>query len=229
MEQGEGKQITLGIVAHVDAGKTTLSEEMLYAAGAIRQAGRVDHGDSHLDTDEIERRRGITVFSAQAKLVFGQTGITLLDTPGHVDFAAETERVLPVLDYAVLLVSAAEGVQSHTKTLWRLLARYAVPVFVFFNKMDIAAHSKEELVAEMTAAFGDGFVSFSGEKDDDWQEELALTDEAAMEQFLSKGSLSDQEIGGLIQRRRLFPCLFGSGWGRSFFGGAGCLYQDAPF
>ena len=210
MEQGEGKQITLGIVAHVDAGKTTLSEEMLYAAGAIRQAGRVDHGDSHLDTDEIERRRGITVFSAQAKLVFGQTGITLLDTPGHVDFAAETERVLPVLDYAVLLVSAAEGVQSHTKTLWRLLARYAVPVFVFFNKMDIAAHSKEELVAEMTAAFGDGFVSFSGEKDDDWQEELALTDEAAMEQFLSKGSLSDQEIGGLIQRRRLFPCLFGS-------------------
>ena len=210
MEKEAGKQITIGIVAHVDAGKTTLSEALLYASGAIRVAGRVDHGDSHLDTDEMERKRGITVFSAQSRFGTGTTGVTLLDTPGHADFAAETERVLPVLDYAVLLVSAAEGVQSHTKTLWKLLERYEIPVFVFFNKMDIASASEEELIAEMAETFGDGFVSFSGERTEDQLEEIALTDEAVMERFLEDGDLPDADIAGLIQKRKLFPCFFGS-------------------
>lgn len=210
MEKEARKQITIGIVAHVDAGKTTLSEAVLYASGAIREAGRVDHGDSHLDTDEMERKRGITVFSAQARFVAGVTEVTLLDTPGHADFAAETERVLPVLDYAVLLVSAAEGVQSHTKTLWKLLERYDIPTFVFFNKMDIATATEDKLTAEMAATFGDGFVSFSGELTEERLEEIALTDENAMEQFLANGDLSDNEIAGLIRSRSLFPCFFGA-------------------
>ncbi len=210
MDEQKKKQIVIGILAHVDAGKTTLSEGLLFKSGVINAAGRVDHGDSHLDTDEIERKRGITVYSAQAKLWANNTEITLLDTPGHADFLAETERVLPVLDYAILLISAAEGVQSHTKTLMKLLAAYDIPMFVFFNKMDIAQKSREELITEMEEAFGDGFVSFDREMDEAWLEDIALLDEDLMECFLSLGSIPFEKIAGRIKERRLFPCYFGS-------------------
>ena len=153
------KQIVLGILAHVDSGKTTLSEAMLYRSGAIRKLGRVDHKDAFLDTDTLEKARGITIFSKQALLTAGGTDITLLDTPGHVDFSTETERTLQVLDYAVLVVSGTDGVQSHTETLWRLLRRYHVPTFVFVNKMDLPGKSREELLAQLNHRLGEGFVA----------------------------------------------------------------------
>jgi small GTP-binding protein len=155
------KQIVLGILAHVDSGKTTLSEAMLYRAGAIRKLGRVDHKDAFLDTDALEKARGITIFSKQALFTAGNTDFTLLDTPGHVDFSTETERTLQVLDYAVLVVSGTDGVQSHTETLWRLLRRYHVPTFVFVNKMDLPGKSREELLAQLRPG-EDGLILFSG-------------------------------------------------------------------
>lgn len=204
------KQITIGILAHVDAGKTTLSESLLYNSKAIKKAGRVDHGDSHLDTDEIERKRGITVFSAQASFNAGDTKVVLIDTPGHVDFAAETERVLPVLDYALLLISAAEGIQSHTKTLWQLLDRYHIPVIVFFNKMDISENEENELIARMNEAFSDGFVNFMEPEAEAALEDISLVDEGVMELFLEEGRLDKGLVSGLIRDRKLFPCIFGS-------------------
>ena len=146
------KKIVLGILAHVDAGKTTLSEGLLYVSGALRRLGRVDHQDAFLDTDALERERGITILAKQAMLTAGDTEITLLDTPGHVDFSAEMERTLSVLDYAVLVISGSDGVQSHTRTLWRLLARYKVPAFLFINKMDLAGADESALMAQLTAA-----------------------------------------------------------------------------
>ena len=150
------KQIVLGILAHVDSGKTTLSEAMLYRSGAIRKLGRVDHKDAFLDTDTLEKARGITIFSKQALLTAGNTDITLLDTPGHVDFSTETERTLQVLDYAVLVVSGTDGVQSHTETLWRLLRRYHVPTFVFVNKMDLPGMTREQLLTQLNHRLGEG-------------------------------------------------------------------------
>ena len=170
------KQLVIGVLAHVDAGKTTLSEAMLYRAGAIRKLGRVDHGDAFLDTDSLEKARGITIFSKQALLTAGNTDITLLDTPGHVDFSTETERTLQVLDYAVLVVSGTDGVQSHTETLWRLLRRYHVPTFVFVNKMDLPGKSREELLAQLNHRLGEGFVAFDVPQADR-DEALALCDE----------------------------------------------------
>ena len=170
------KQIVLGILAHVDSGKTTLSEAMLYRSGAIRKLGRVDHKDAFLDTDTLEKARGITIFSKQALLTAGNTDITLLDTPGHVDFSTETERTLQVLDYAVLVVSGTDGVQSHTETLWRLLRRYHVPTFVFVNKMDLPGKSREELLAQLNHRLGEGFVAFDVPQADR-DEALALCDE----------------------------------------------------
>ena len=203
------KHIVLGILAHVDSGKTTLSEAMLYRSGAIRKLGRVDHKDAFLDTDALEKDRGITIFSKQALLTAGSTDITLLDTPGHVDFSTETERTLQVLDYAVLVVSGTDGVQSHTETLWRLLRRYHVPTFVFVNKTDLPGKSKEELLAQLNHRLGEGFVDF-GMPQADRDEALALCDENLMNRMLEAGLLTDAEIIPAIARRHVFPCWFGS-------------------
>ena len=203
------KHIVLGILAHVDSGKTTLSEAMLYRSGAIRKLGRVDHKDAFLDTDALEKARGITIFSKQALLTAGSTAITLLDTPGHVDFSTETERTLQVLDYAVLVVSGTDGVQSHTETLWRLLRRYHVPTFVFVNKTDLPGKSKEELLAQLNHRLGEGFVDF-GMPQADRDEALALCDENLMNRMLEAGQLADAEIIPAIARRHVFPCWFGS-------------------
>ena len=250
------RMLTLGILAHVDAGKTTLSEAMLYETGAIRSIGRVDHGDTTLDTDEIERDRGITIFSKQARIEIGGPGsrpddgpgaggnagggfgaggnagerpdisgsavrgpgaggalsVTLLDTPGHVDFSAETERTLQVLDCALLIVSGTDGVQGHTRTLWRLLRTYGIPVLVFVNKMDLSERSRADLTEELNRELDPGFVDFTeaGPRNAAWLEELAMCDEALLESYTEEGALSDGEIRCAIQRRHVFPVWFGS-------------------
>ena len=202
------KQICIGILAHVDAGKTTLSEALLYRAGAIRRLGRVDHQDAFLDTDAMERQRGITIFSKQAVLELGETRVTLLDTPGHVDFSAEMERTLQVLDCAVLVISGTDGVQGHTRTLWDLLERYQVPTFLFINKMDLAGADRAALLAHLKDKLGGGCVDF-GDPDTLW-EEAAVCDETALEQYLETGELPEDMISRLIGERKLFPCYFGS-------------------
>ncbi len=201
------KKLVIGVMAHVDAGKTTLSEAMLYRSGAIRKLGRVDHQDAFLDTDTIERERGITIFSKQAVFALEDTEITLLDTPGHVDFSAETERVLRVLDCAVLVVSAAAGVQGHTRTLWNLLERYQVPVMLFVNKMDQAGTDRERLMAELKRQLHSGCVDFGGE---DLTEEAAVCDEAVLERYLETEQVTDGDMIAMIRGRKLFPCFFGS-------------------
>ena len=203
------KQIVLGILAHVDSGKTTLSEAMLYRAGVTRRLGRVDHKDAFLDTDALEKARGITIFSKQALLTAGDTDITLLDTPGHVDFSTETERTLQVLDYAVLVVSGTDGVQSHTETLWRLLRRYHVPTFVFVNKMDLPGMERKELLAQLNRRLGEDFVDFGAEQADR-DEALALCDENLMDRMLDAGQLQDADLIPAIARRHVFPCWFGA-------------------
>ena len=203
------KQIVLGILAHVDSGKTTLSEALLYRAGVTRRLGRVDHKDAFLDTDALEKARGITIFSKQALLTVGDTDITLLDTPGHVDFSTETERTLQVLDYAVLVVSGTDGVQSHTETLWRLLRRYRVPTFVFVNKMDLPGMERQELLAQLNRRLGEGFVDFGAEQADR-DEVLALCDENLMDRMLDAGQLQDADLIPAIARRHVFPCWFGA-------------------
>ncbi len=203
------KRLTIGMLAHVDSGKTTLSEAVLYRAGEVRRLGRVDHGDAFLDTDQQERERGITIFSKQARLTWGDSQLTLLDTPGHVDFSAEMERAVQVLDYAVLLVSGPDGVQGHTETLWRLLARHRVPTFLFVNKMDQPGTDRERLLAQLRARLSDGCADFSG----DWEqvlEQAALCGEELMERYLEAGTLEDGDLSALIVGRKLFPCYFGS-------------------
>ena len=197
------------MLAHVDSGKTTLSEAMLYRAGVIRKLGRVDHRDAFLDTDALERARGITIFSKQALLDAGQTHITLLDTPGHVDFSAEAERTLQVLDYAVLVISGPGGVQSHTETLWQLLRRYRIPTFVFVNKMDLPGPTRAELLEQLNRRLGEGFVDF-GADPAARDEALALCDERLMDAWLEQGALEDGQILPAIARRHVFPCWFGS-------------------
>ena len=208
MEQ-EHKQLVIGILAHVDSGKTTLSEALLYGTGTIRKLGRVDHKDAFLDTDALEKARGITIFSKQALFTAGNTDFTLLDTPGHVDFSTETERTLQVLDYAVLVISGTDGVQSHTETLWRLLRRYRIPTFVFVNKMDLPGPGREALLTQLNRRLGDGFVDFGAEQADR-DEALALCDERLMEAMLDRGSLTDPDLIPAIARRHVFPCWFGS-------------------
>ena len=203
------KQLVVGILAHVDSGKTTLSEAMLYRSGTIRKLGRVDHKDAFLDTDALEKARGITIFSKQALLTAGDTDINLLDTPGHVDFSTETERTLQVLDYAVLVVSGTDGVQSHTETLWRLLRRYHVPAFVFVNKMDLPGMERQELLAQLNRRLGEGFVDF-GATQADRDEALALCDETLMNRMLDAGQLQDADLIPAIARRHVFPCWFGA-------------------
>ena len=213
MEQAEmqntPKRLVVGILAHVDSGKTTLSEAMLYRSGTIRKLGRVDHKDAFLDTDALEKARGITIFSKQALLNVKNTAVTLLDTPGHVDFSTETERTLQVLDYAVLVISGTDGVQSHTETLWRLLRRYRVPTFVFINKMDLPGPGREALLAQLTHRLGEGFVDFGADANAR-DEALALCDERLMEAVLENGALSDVQITAAIARRHVFPCWFGA-------------------
>lgn len=207
--------LCVGILAHVDAGKTTLSEAMLYAGGAIRRAGRVDRGDAFLDTDALERARGITIFSKQAVMPLGAIRLTLVDTPGHVDFSAEAERTLQVLDYAILVINGADGVQGHTRTLWRLLARYRVPVFVFVNKMDQSGADRERLLRNIREQFGDGCVDFTQNPDGTFgdagfHEDIAVCSEEALEAFFARGAVEDDVIRALIAERRLFPCFFGA-------------------
>lgn len=205
------KYICAGIVAHVDAGKTTLSESILYTSGAIRKMGRVDHGDAFLDTYELERSRGITIFSKQALFSLGDAQITLLDTPGHVDFSAEMERTLQVLDYAILLISGTDGVQGHTLTLWKLLKRYQIPTFLFVNKMDQPGTDEKALMEELKKRLDGNCVDFSGDRDtQEWQEQLAMCDEILLESYLEEGSVEEGEISRLINERKLFPCFFGS-------------------
>ena len=208
MEQ-EHKQLVIGILAHVDSGKTTLSEALLYGTGTIRKLGRVDHKDAFLDTDVLEKARGITIFSKQALFTAGNTDFTLLDTPGHVDFSTETERTLQVLDYAVLVISGTDGVQSHTETLWRLLRRYRIPTFVFVNKMDLPGPGREALLTQLNRRLGDGFVDFGAEQADR-DEALAVCDERLMETMLDRGILTDTDLIPAIARRHVFPCWFGS-------------------
>ena len=200
------KRLSIGILAHVDAGKTTLSEGMLYLSGALKKLGRVDHGSAFLDNFALERERGITIFSKQAVLPLEGAELMLLDTPGHVDFSSEMERTLQVLDYAILVVSGCDGVQGHTETLWRLLAQYQIPTLLFVNKMDLSPRSREDLLTELQTRLGEGFVDFSG----DWQESAALCGEEALEYYLEHETLTDGHIQHLLSGRKLFPCWFGS-------------------
>ncbi|MDE6102241.1 MAG: GTP-binding protein, partial [Ruminococcus sp.] len=203
------KKITLGITAHVDSGKTTLSEAMLYKTGKIRTFGRVDNGSSSLDTNLTERDRGITIFAHQAEFVSGDTQFFLLDTPGHVDFSAETERTMRVLDYAVLVISGTDGVQSHTSTLWKLLRKYEIPVFIFVNKMDLTGADKKFVLENIWKYLSEHCADFSG-GDDEIQENSAVCCDELMEKYLDTGELSDIDIISGISERKIFPCYFGS-------------------
>ncbi len=202
------KQLVVGILAHVDAGKTTLSEALLYAGGAIRQLGRVDHGDAHLDTHPLERQRGITIFSKQANFQLGETRVQLVDTPGHLDFGSEAERTLQVLDYAILVISGTDGVQAHTRTLWKLLERQEVPVFLFVNKMDLPGADRQALLKELQEKLSPACLDFG----DGAQlgEQLALLGEDLMEQYLSDLPFTRDQITTLAAERKVFPCYFGS-------------------
>ncbi len=203
------KKITVGITAHVDSGKTTLAEGMLYTTGNIRSLGRVDNGSSFLDTDNIERDRGITIFSSQAELTAGQTRITLLDTPGHVDFSAETERTMRVIDYAVLVISGTDGVQSHTSTLWKLLRKYEVPVFIFVNKMDLIGADRKAVLGDLKRKLSECCADFTG-TDEEVSESAAGCCEELMEKFFAEGSVPIEDISAAVKQRRIFPCFFGS-------------------
>lgn len=204
------KRLTIGILAHVDSGKTTLSEGLLYGAGMLRKLGRVDHGDAFLDTHALEKSRGITIFSKQARLLYGDCEFTLLDTPGHVDFSAEAERTLSVLDYALLVVSGSEGIQPHTETLFKLLGRYSVPTFVFINKMDISHLSRQELMGGLKR-LGEGFIDFSDDvPKDEFYDGLAMCSEDMMEQYLDTGTVPADAIRQSIRQRQVYPCFFGS-------------------
>ncbi len=204
------KRLTIGILAHVDSGKTTLSEGLLYCAGMLRKLGRVDHGDAFLDTHALEKSRGITIFSKQARLLYGDCEFTLLDTPGHVDFSAEAERTLSVLDYALLVVSGSEGIQPHTETLFKLLCRYGVPTFVFINKMDISHLSRQELMGGLKM-LGEGFIDFSDDvPKEEFYDGLAMCSEDMMEQYLDTGTVPADAIRQSIRQRQVYPCFFGS-------------------
>lgn len=204
------ENIVMGILAHVDAGKTTLSEGMLYLSGTVRKLGRVDHKDAFLDTYSLERDRGITIFSKQAVFSLGNRRINLLDTPGHVDFSAEMERTLQVLDYAVLVISGADGVQGHTETLWKLLKLYEIPTFIFINKMDQPGTDRESLLTELKERLDEGCIVFGKGKNVESLEEIAMTDEAVLDYFMEHETVRNKDICRLIRERKIFPCYFGS-------------------
>ena len=208
-EQPKKTTCGIGVLAHVDAGKTTLSEAMLYESGARRSLGRVDHGDSFLDTEPLERERGITIFSKQAILETEHRRLTLVDTPGHADFSAEMERTLGILDCAVLVISGTDSVQAHTLTLWHLLERYHVPVILFVNKMDLPGTDREALMEELREKLSPACVDF-GASPEEIAENAALCDEALLETYLASGTVTEGNLRGLVEHRKLFPCLFGS-------------------
>ncbi|MCI5690993.1 MAG: TetM/TetW/TetO/TetS family tetracycline resistance ribosomal protection protein [Clostridiales bacterium] len=203
------EHLCAGLLAHVDAGKTTLSEALLYTAGAISTLGRVDHGDAHLDNHQLERARGITIFSKQATLETERLSITLLDTPGHVDFSTEMERTLQVLDYAILVISATDGVQAHTETLWRLLRQRQIPTFLFVTKMDLPNPGRQALMAQLCRQLDERCVDFTTQ-DEAWAETVALGEEALLDRYLETGTLSPRDVSGLIRLGKLFPCYFGA-------------------
>lgn len=205
------KKMVIGILAHVDSGKTTLSESMLYVSGKVRRLGRVDHGDAFLDTYELEKSRGITIFSKQAVFELGDKSVTLLDTPGHVDFSAEMERTLQVLDYAILVINGADGVQGHTRTLWSLLQKYQIPAFLFVNKMDQVGTDAEKLLLELKEKLDEACIFFGeNQKKDEFYDALAMCNEEAMEEYLENGVIQDHTVIRMIHRREVFPCYFGS-------------------
>ena len=205
------KKLVIGILAHVDAGKTTLAESILYGCKAIRKLGRVDHKDAFLDTYALEKARGITIFSKQALFQLGDVSVTLLDTPGHVDFSAEMERTLSVLDYAVLVISGTDGVQGHVPTLWKLLKRYHVPVFLFINKMDQAGTNRGLLMEELQNRLDPHCIEFDEKKRNEvFEENLAVCDDVLLERYLEGEPLTVVDIAGLIRERKVFPCYFGS-------------------
>lgn len=207
------KKLVIGILAHVDAGKTTLSEGMLYTSGVLRKLGRVDHKDAFLDNFSLEKERGITIFSKQARFTWNDIEVTLLDTPGHVDFSTEMERTLQVLDYAILVINGSDGVQGHTETLWRLLKRYEIPTFLFVNKMDLVENTQGELLLELQKKLSDGCIDFSPEAKADKEtffETVAMCDEEALNMYMETEAISHEKIVELIVKRELFPCLFGS-------------------
>lgn len=205
------KKIVIGILAHVDAGKTTLSESLLYKTGSIRKLGRVDYKDAFLDTYDLERERGITIFSKQAIFSLGEREVTLLDTPGHVDFSAEMERTLQVLDYAILVINGADGIQGHTLTLWKLLKRHEIPTFLFINKMDQVGTDKQQLLDELKKRLSQGCVDFDKEQhEEEFLENIAVCDESLLEEYLETGEVKQEEIPKLIKERKVFPCFFGS-------------------
>ncbi len=204
------KQIVTGIVAHVDAGKTTLTEALMYKTGAIRKLGRVDNGDAFLDPNTLEKQRGITLFTHQAELTYNDLALTLLDTPGHVDFASQTEQVLPVLDYAILVVSATDGIQGYTRTLWDLLARYDIPTFIFINKEDVIGADPSSVIKQLQKEFSPACLDFADPLTDEVRETIAMQDDTVLENYLSTGSLSDQTIQQLIKQRKVFPCYSGA-------------------
>lgn len=206
----QNKNLCIGLLAHADAGKTTLSEGLLYLGGSIRKVGRVDHGDAFLDTFALEKERGITIFSKQARLHTENMAITLLDTPGHVDFSAEMERTLQVLDYAILVISGMDGVQSHTQTLWRLLAKYEIPVFLFVNKMDQNGCDHDRLLQDLKKHLDGNCVDFSDSAQEELQENIAMCEETLLEKYLETGAVEDEDTSRLILERKVFPCFFGS-------------------
>lgn len=226
--------ICIGLLAHVDAGKTTLSESMLYLSGRIRQQGRVDHGNAYLDTYELERARGITIFSKQAELVFGELEVTLLDTPGHVDFSAEMERTLRVLDYAILVINGADGVQGHTETLWKLLKQYRIPAFLFINKMDQNGTDAEKLLEELRVKLSGSCIRFGEAEDsEEFLENVAMAEEQVLETYLEHGMIERGEISRLIWERKVFPCYFGSALKnigvKEFLAGLECYAKERSY
>ncbi len=205
------KKVVVGIIAHVDAGKTTLAETLLYKSGKIRRLGRVDNGDTALDTHALERERGITIFAGQSLFNIGDLEINLLDTPGHVDFSAETERMMKILDYAILVISGTDGVQAHTRTLWKLLCAYNIPTFIFVTKMDYARLSKDEIINDLKSHCSDTCVDFSDEMSDNFSESVSMCDEDVLEEYLNNGTVHESSIKELIKYRKCTPCYFGSG------------------
>ncbi|MBQ3970489.1 MAG: TetM/TetW/TetO/TetS family tetracycline resistance ribosomal protection protein, partial [Clostridia bacterium] len=204
------KKISAGILAHVDSGKTTLTEALMYCSGNLGKLGRVDHKNSFLDTFSIERERGITVFSKQAVLKYDNTEFTLIDTPGHIDFSAETERTLRVLDYAILVISGSEGVQSHTYTLWKLLKKYNIPCFIFVNKMDLSGADKDQIITQLKNKLSDGCVDFENDSTLEFYENIALCDDKLFDEYENNLSIKKSDIISAIKERKLFPCMFGS-------------------
>ena len=207
----QARRVVIGITAHVDAGKTTLAEAMLYRTGQLRKLGRVDHGSAAMDSHLLERERGITIFSSQAELPIGDLEVTLLDTPGHVDFSAEMERTLSVLDYAILVISGADGVQAHTRTLWRLLELYRIPTFLFVTKMDFGRCGRGQMMEHLHHELGEGCVDFTPADRERRMEQLATCREDALEAYLDGGEVPDALVRQLVGRRLVFPCWFGSG------------------